>query len=98
MCDVEHYFCTCLRVLKVWKILKLMILDLLSADPLVLSDWQIIYLHLPRSLNKNEVIWLLGIYVTEVLKLDQFFGFLKYKYRKDQLGARLPLNLIPGLS
>ena len=31
------------------------------------------------------------------LNADQFFGFLKFKYKADQLGARLPLNPIPGL-
>ena len=43
--------------------------------------------------NVTEV-WARG---ASELEVDQFFGFLKYKYRKDQLGARLPLNPIPGL-
>ena len=104
ICDLEHYFCVCSRVSHVWKRLKLMIVNLLSVGIQDLSDWKLINLQLPRSRNRNEVIWLLGIYVTEVwargapeLGEDQFFGFLKYKYRLDQLGARWPLNPIPGL-
>ena len=107
ICDLEHFFCTCWRVLQVWERLKLMILNLLGLEPEDLSDWDVLNLRLPQR-NINEVIWLLGIYLTEVwgslfvkgaseLCEAQFFGFLKYKYRTDQLGARLPLNPIPGL-
>ena len=31
------------------------------------------------------------------LRAEQFFGFLRFKYRSDQLGARMPLATIPGL-
>ena len=107
ICDLEHFFCTCQRVLQIWKRLKLMILNLLGVEPADLSDWEIINLRLPQR-NANEVIWLLGIYLSEVwgsvfvkgsseLCEAQFFGFLRFKYRTDQLGARLPLNPIPGL-
>ena len=65
-------------------------------------------MHLPGNRCSNEVIWLVGTYVGEVWRClvikscamlgdDKFFGFLKFKYKMDQLGARLPLNPIPGL-
>ena len=64
-----------------------------------------INLHLPDNRSSNEVIWLISSYVwsalyvkgAAVLNDAQFFGFLKFKYKNDQLGARLPLNQIPGL-
>ena len=85
-----------------------MIVNLLGVEETDLPNSDLINLHLPRNRNSNEVIWLIGSYVGEVwsclviksaakLSGDKFFGFLKFKYKKDQLGARLPLNPIPGL-
>ena len=56
----------------------------------------------------KEIVWLIGTYVTRVweensvrggarVKAEQFFGFLRFKYRVAQLGSRTPLNFIPGL-
>jgi hypothetical protein len=85
-----------------------MIVNLLGVEGAEISDSELINLHLPRNRCSNEVIWLVGSYVGEVwrclftksaamLSVDKFFGFLKFKYKMDQLGARLPLNQIPGL-
>ena len=85
-----------------------MIADLLDVQEAELSDVDLINLHLPRNRLNNEVVWLIGNYVGEVwnclvtksaasLCEDQFFGFLKFKYKLDQLGSRLPLNPIQGL-
>ena len=53
----------------------------------------------PKSRYENEMSWLVGSYVQHVWQLlnsegvsvidrGQLFGYLKYKYRVDQLGAR----------
>ena len=91
-----------------WEKLKVMIVNLLGVEETEISDSDLINLHLPRNRCSNEVIWLVGTYVGEVwgcldiksaasLSDDKFFGFLKFKYKMDQLGARLQLNPIPGL-
>ena len=108
ICDVEHFFCSCNRVAETWERLRIIVLNLLAVDGAEVSDWKLVNLRLPNNRNSNEVIWLLSSYVREVwnslfakgalkLNADQFFGFLKFKYKNDQLGARLPLNQIPGL-
>ena len=108
ICDLEHYFCSCSRVAETWERLRIIVLGLLDVGIADVSDWKIINLCLPNNRNNNEVIWLLSSYVREVwaslyvkgdakLNAAQFFGFLKFKYKNDQLGARMPLNQIPGL-
>ena len=108
ICDVEHFFCTCSRVAQTWRRLKDILVNLLDVEQADISDEKLINLCLPNNRRCNEVIWLLGTYVGEVwrsifvkgapeLNEDQFFGYLKFKYRADQLGARMPLNSIPGL-
>ena len=95
-------------MIQVWGRLKVMISNLLAVEGTDLPDSDLINLQLPRNRCSNEVIWLIGNYVGEVwgclviksaakLSGDKFFGFLKFKYKMDQLAARLPLNPIPGL-
>ena len=108
ICDVEHFFCSCSRVAETWRRLKSIVVYLLEVGDADVSDWDLINLHLPNIRNSNEAVWLLGSYVREVwrslhvkgravLKDTEFFGFLKFKYKNDQHGARVPLSQIPGL-
>ena len=54
------------------------------------------------------MVWMVGTYVAKVweelfvrgkqrIRLDVFFGFLKFKYKAAQFGARQALGYIPGL-
>ena len=83
-------------------------MGLLGAESAAISNWELINFFFPRSNSEKEVVWLTGMYIAkawedlfirsgEKLKAEQFFGFLRFKYRAAQLGARLPLNVIPGL-
>ena len=85
-----------------------MVVNMLGVEDTDISDGKLINLCLPNNRRSNEVIWLIGTYVGEVwrsifvkgaaeLSNAQFFGFLKFKYKTDQLGARLPLSPILGL-
>ena len=91
-----------------WGRLKVIDVNMLGVEVTYISDGNLINLCLPNNRRSNEVIWILGTYVGEVwrsifvkgaaeLNDAQFFGFLKFKYKTDQLGARLPLYPIPGL-
>ena len=60
----------------------------------------------PQKRNETEIVWLVSTYVSELwrqMKLgsapskDQMFGFLRFKYKADRMGSRLPLGLIPEL-
>ena len=71
------------------------------------TDEDLLKFKLP-NLYEDEVTWLLGNYFAKVwmkvfleavdeIKLDEFFGFLTFKFKEDHLGARHPLNPIPGI-
>ena len=83
-------------------------MDLLGRRSALASYWELINLLLPSSSRENEAIWLVGTYIARTweetfvrgrawLRAEQFFGFLRFKYKSDQLGARTPLGAIPGL-
>ena len=101
--DREHVFCNCLRVQEVWNILKSLIIKRLPAS-FSGSNLDIITLNFPKQKDDAEVVWLMGRYLEESWRLvkgnegnrlskRKFFGFLKFKYRVDQLGAKMPLDI-----
>ena len=103
--DSEHFFCTCSRVINIWSRMKNILSPLLNAD---ISNWTIINFLVPRNDFEDEVIWLVGNYIAKVwkdlfarnksvLKEEEFFGFLTYKFKEDQRGARTKMRDIPGL-
>ena len=108
VCDVEHFFCTCSRVEIVWSWVRNKLLGMMGLGSKI-SNWELINLFLPNTRFEKEIVWLVGTYVAGVwselfhrgnawLKAEQFFGFLKFKYKAAQLGSRLPLEMIPGIS
>ena len=71
------------------------------------SDWEIVNLRFPSSNSDKEGVWMLGTYVAKVweniyirggsrLKEEQFFGFLKFKYKLAQECGPV-LRRIPNL-
>ena len=91
-----------------WGWVRRKLIELLGGNSASVSNWELINLFLPASNRKKDVVWLLGSYVAKVweevyvrgktrVRWEVFFGFLKFKYRAAQLGARLPLGVISGL-
>ena len=94
--DFEHYFCSCQKVSLVWPSIRDILVVLARQN---VTDSDLILLRFPKSRYENEMSWLVGSYVQHVWQLlnsegvsmidrGQLFGYLKYKYRVDQLGAR----------
>ena len=105
---IEHFFCQSQRIGKVWEDI-LAVLFQMEPRVAVLSDWEIITLKFPKTSWENEIIWLIGSYVSETWKLlflkgeislsrERVFGFLKYKYRRDQVGARYKFRTISAFA
>ena len=105
ICDSENFFCSCIRVENVWRRVedKILILVKETVDNLDLVRYII-----PVCNAEKEVVWLLGTYFEKTwkdlyvngcdsLKEEEYFGYLKFKYKADQLGARQELDYIPGL-
>ena len=101
ICDYEHYFCSCITVTEAWEDTKSILEDLLGVS---VENSCFISLDFPKSDYENEVTWILGLYVDYVwgalqkdgnskIDRDKWFGFLKFKYKTDQLGARRPLRI-----
>ena len=106
ICDREHYFCTCEKVNDVWAEVRTILINISPARFASLSDLQWITLDIPKSKEYDCYVWLIGTYVDLVwrivygrgglLRREQVFGYLKYKYKADQLGVRVPI-VIPDL-
>ena len=107
ICDIAHYFCSCIGVAHVWGWVRARLVDILGVGSAQCSDWELLNLLFPGSSVENEAVWLVGSYTAWVwkeiftfgrawLRAEQFFGFLRFKYKADQLGARVPL-VMPDL-
>ena len=105
-CDLEHFFCSCDKVVEVWDWVRRQLVQLLGGNSDGVSNWEFINLFWPGSRREKDLVWMIGIYVAKVweeiyvrgksrLRMEVFFGFLTFKYKSAQLGARL--GMIPGL-
>ena len=96
--DVDHAFSKCVKTKEVWREIRSI---LISLEPSLAcrSDIELLTLDFPKSDMDMELVWLLGTFIVEAWKiillkdatcLDRgvVFGYLKFKYREDQLGAR----------
>ena len=73
-----------------------------------LRDWDLLNLFLPHSDFEQEIVWLVSSYVLYVwdnvfvsgaeVKLEQFFGFLTYKYRRHQSVSKVQMKHLDGIS
>ena len=99
-CDIRHYFCSCTRVIETWNDIKAIVTTLISSDDdASLSDIDIISLRFTKCQWDTELVWLLGSFAHEVwqnnfviLNKNKFFGFLKFKFKKDQMGSRIKME------
>ena len=103
--DTEHYFCSCTKVSSVWNLVKQKLVQLSGEN---LTNFALINLTFSKCSREKEMVWLLGHYISTVwdeiyvkggdrLQCDKFFGYLSFKYKADQQGARHRLNPIPDL-
>ena len=106
ICDLEHFFCSCVGTRQGWSWLRLRILDLCGQG--MVSNWELLNLFIPRTNWEQEILWLLSNYVSYVwdsifirnseVRLEQMFGFLTFKYKRDQDFAGVRLGQIRGFN
>ena len=99
VCDIQHFFCSCLKVMDTWKEIKTIVTARISSDDATISYLDILSLRFSKCNWDPELVWLLGSYVHKVwhnnsvtLNKNKFFGFLKFKFKKDQMGSRLKMK------
>ena len=99
ICDFEHFFCKCENVIQMWKCIQEIMFDILQKH---VSNHDALSLLFPSSSFEADLVWLLGSFFGLIWKWHhvkgdniscaQLFGFLKFKYRKSQLGSRVALG------
>ena len=99
--DVEHYFSKCDGIVDTWAVVKNEILRIGKFKNNV-NDWKILNLMFPKSRLDKELIWLVSSYVWYVwdsvhvrgadVRAEQFFGFLKFKYKELQTRSSILLK------
>ena len=104
--DVEHFFCLCVKSLRVWTWLKRKVLLLVGQQQV--EDWDLLNLFLPPSDFELEIVWMVSSYVQYMwdavyvrgvdVQIDQFFGFLTYKFREHQAVSKFKLKNLDGIS
>ena len=86
---MEHYFCTCTRVVAIWNRVKELALDLLGFHDI--SNSRLISLNLPLK-RCPAVASLIGAFMLKVWNIkndstickEELFGFLRYKFKVGQ--------------
>ena len=106
--DREHVFCSCEKVEAVWTEVRTLLESISPAILSTLTNLQMITLDIPKIVEEDTFVWIIGHYMNLVWKYvhiqgiqigkKKVFGFLKFKYKVDQLGARRPLKRIQLLS
>ena len=101
ICDVEHYFSKCEGIVGAWTAVKAEILRYGKFKTIV-DDWKILNLMFPKSKLDKELIWLVSSYVWYVwdsvyvrgadVRAEQFFGFLRFKYKELQTNSSIHLE------
>ena len=102
--DIVHFFCTCEAVCNTWCWLKRQVVQLGQMVASV-DDWDVVNLLFLNSSRDAEIVWLVSSYVLYVwemvyvkkldVKLDNFFGFLTFKYKMHQATSPDQLLYLP---
>ena len=102
----QHFFCTCSKVKHVWQEVIKLLVETSSNQLSGYSDIDLLTLQVPRNDYETELVWIISTYVFEIwsimyeneetnIDVDRMFGFLKFKYKMYQCGAR-PRMIIPA--
>ena len=99
--DVEHFFSQCEGIVGTWTLLRNEVLRLGKFDKNI-DNWKILNLMYPKSRLDNELIWLVSSYALYVwdsvylrraeVRAEQFFGFLKFKYKELRTRSSIELQ------
>ena len=100
LCDVDHIFCSCIRVADTWKKIKLLLEELLNIEEVDASN-NIIRMNLPMQ-HVPGAIWIIGAYISAIWNTrdnaticeEELFGFMKYKFRSIKMGTSSQIETV----
>ena len=58
VCDLEHFFCSCLRVANVWGWVRRSLVSMLGGSSNQCSNWELINFLFPKSGFEDQCVWL----------------------------------------
>ena len=68
ICDLEHFFCTCKRVIECWRLIRGIIHNFPSSFQNSPQNLDLISLNFNRNSYEKEIVWLVTSYVYEIWK------------------------------
>ena len=84
-----------------------MLVDLVSSSVSMIGNLELITLNFSKNDGDDSCIWLIGSYMDWIwkactsrkfrLKKEDLFGYLKFKYKADQLWSKMQWKSIPML-
>ena len=99
--DGEHYFSKCEGIADTWTAVKDEVMRYGKFKNRV-DDWKILNLMFPKSRLDKELIWLVSSYVWYVwdrvyvrgadVRAEQFFGYLRFKYKELRTRSSVQLE------
>ena len=101
ICDIDHFFCECERIVHIWNSIGLLVKKLLVSPTLESSS--IIRLNMPVK-RCPGVLWILGAYVSNIWNNSEgdiceaeLFGYLKFKFKTAKLGTIAQMDTVSRL-
>ena len=98
ICDIDHFFCTCSRIVEIWDSIVSLVKSLLDSP--LLDSSRILRLNMPLK-QCPGVIWILGAYVSKVWNngesevcAAELFGFMKFKFKTAKLGTLAQIETV----
>ena len=100
-CDIDHYFCSCVRVASLWVKIRSLVIALLDIEDTNVSNSSIIRMNIPMNTCPGA-IWIVGAFISAVWNTrdtvtickEEFFGYLKFKFRAVQMGTRQQIETV----
>ena len=101
-CDVKHFFCECVRVVRIWEKIMTVMSNLLGTWNM--SSDQLIRLNVSFSRCPGAV-WLIGAFMEKLWNKreditvceDELFGFLRFKFKHGKLGTGSQIDVVLGM-
>ena len=103
-----HIFTECVMVREAWGWVRMRLLDLLSPESSMCSNFEMIHLIFENHFMDMEAVWLVATFVEFVwlekfvkknkVKIEYLIGHLKLRYRANQVSKKPSLGFMSLIS
>ena len=93
-----HIFTGCVLVREAWGWVRMRLIDLLSPGSAVCSNFEMINLMFEKHFMDIEAVWLVTTFLEyvwlEKVKIDHMIGFLRLRFKANQVSRKPSLGFI----